>query len=117
MKRPNILLMMADQQRADSIAAARVAGGEAEVTLKTPHLDRLCREGVRYARAYTESPVCVSARATILTGKLPHETGVFDNGYRVGREAVTLPKLLRERGYHCQAVGKMHFSPVREQHG
>jgi len=108
---------MADQHRADAIGAARVAGGESEPALKTPSLDRLCREGVRYARAYTESPVCVSARATLLTGLLPHQTGVFDNGYKVAPEAVTLPRLLRARGYHCQAIGKMHFSPVREHHG
>ena len=116
-RRPNILLLMADQHRADAIAQARRDGGERETTLQTPHLDRLCKEGTRFARAYTESPVCVSARATILTGLLPHQTGVFDNGYKVGPEAMTLPKQLRDRGYHCQAIGKMHFWPVREHHG
>jgi arylsulfatase A-like enzyme len=117
MARPNILLIMADQLRADAIGAARTAGGEAATTLQTPNLDRLCREGVRFARAYTESPVCVSARATILTGRLPHRTGVVDNGYRLAADTQTLPKLLGERGYFGQAVGKMHFSPVREHHG
>ena len=72
---------------------------------------------MRFARAYTESPVCVSARATLLTGRLPHRSGVFDNGYRLSPELPTLPALLRRRGYHGQAIGKMHFSPVREQHG
>ena len=111
---------MADQQRAAPTASARAAGAGtagAPPTLRTPHLDRLCRQGVRFARAYTESPVCVSARATILTGRLPHRSGVFDNGYRLGPDLPTLPALLRERGYHGQAVGKMHFSPVRETHG
>ncbi|HEX2185480.1 MAG TPA: sulfatase-like hydrolase/transferase [Chloroflexota bacterium] len=115
-RRPNVLLLMADQHRADVLGAAQAAGA-GDWPVQTPHLDRLCRQGVRFARAYTESPVCVSARATLLTGRLPHRTGVFDNGYRVGAEAVTLPKLLRERGYHCQAIGKMHFWPVREHHG
>ncbi len=115
--RPNILLLMADQHRADAISAARAAGGESQPALQTPSLDRLCREGVRFARAYTESPVCVSARATILTGLLPHRSGVFDNGYKLGADLPKLPQLLRERGYHCQAIGKMHFSPVREHHG
>ena len=72
---------------------------------------------MRFARAYTESPVCVSARATLLSGRLPHRSGVFDNGYRLSPELPTLPALLRRRGYHGQAIGKMHFSPVREQHG
>jgi arylsulfatase len=116
-KRPNILLLMADQHRADAIGVAQAAGTGAAPAIQTPHLDRLCREGVRFARAYTESPVCVSARMTLLTGLLPHRSGVYDNGYRLQREARTLPQLLRERGYHGQAIGKMHFSPVREHHG
>jgi len=107
---------MADQHRGDVLGAAQRAGGGGW-PVQTPNLDRLCAEGVRFARAYTESPVCVSARATVLTGRLPHRTGVVDNGYTLGSDAQTLPKLLRERGYHCQAIGKMHFSPVREQHG
>lgn len=115
--RPNILLLMADQHRGDALGAARVAGGNDAPALQTPNLDRLCREGVRFARAYTESPVCVSARATLMTGLLPHRSGVVDNGYRLGPEAQTLPKLLRQRGYFGQAIGKMHFSPVREHHG
>ena len=128
-RRPNILLLMADQHRADAIGAARpgevrpgegrpgAGEGKEAPALRTPHLDRLCREGVRFARAYTESPVCVSARATLLSGRLPHRSGVFDNGYRLSPELPTLPALLRQRGYHGQAIGKMHFSPVREQHG
>jgi arylsulfatase A-like enzyme len=109
---------MADQHRADALGAAQVGSGAFDQpAIQTPHLDRLCREGVRFARAYTESPVCVSARATLITGRLPHRTGVFDNGYRLGPEQPTLPGLLRERGYHGQAIGKMHFSPVREHHG
>ncbi|MBI3972235.1 MAG: sulfatase-like hydrolase/transferase [Chloroflexi bacterium] len=116
--RPNILLLMADQHRGDALGAAQVASGAwQQPAIQTPHLDQLGREGVRFARAYTESPVCVSARATLLTGLLPHRTGVFDNGYKVGPDAQTLPKLLRERGYFGQAIGKMHFSPVREHHG
>jgi arylsulfatase A-like enzyme len=52
-----------------------------------------------------------------LTGRLPHQTGVVDNGYYVAPGAVTLPRLLASRGYHGQAVGKMHFTPVWESHG
>jgi arylsulfatase len=109
--------LMADQHRADAVGAARAAGEEAPLALRTPNLDRLCRQGVRFARAYTESPVCVSARTTLLTGRLPHRSGVFDNGYRLGPGLPTLPALLGARGYHGQAVGKMHFFPVRERHG
>ena len=115
MKQPNILLLMADQHRADYLGAAQAVEGRSWI--QTPALDQLCREGVRFARAYTESPVCVSARATLMTGLLPHHTGVFDNGYRLDTTVPTLPRSLAEQGYHCQAIGKMHFSPVREHHG
>ena len=114
--RPNILLIMADQHRGDVLGCAQPETG-APWPVQTPNLDRLAREGVRFRRGYTESPVCVSARSILLTGRLPHRTGVVDNGYSVKPGTVTLPGLLASRGYHGQAIGKMHFTPVRERHG
>lgn len=109
--RPNLLLIMCDQLRFDAL---RAAGNE---HIQTPNLDRLCAEGVRFAYGYTESPVCVSARAICMTGQLPLRTGIFDNGYPLPTEYPTLMSRLRKAGYFTQAVGKMHFSPVREHHG
>jgi arylsulfatase A-like enzyme len=113
---PNVLLIMADQHRGDVLGCAQLSDG-APWPVQTPNLDRLAGSGVRFRRAYTESPVCVSARSILLTGRLPHQTGVVDNGYYVAPGAVTLPRLLASRGYHGQAVGKMHFTPVWESHG
>ena len=109
--RPNLLLIMCDQLRFDAL---RAAGNE---WIQTPNLDRLCAEGVRFAYGYTESPVCVSARAICMTGQLPQRTGIYDNGYPLPADQPTLMSRLRAAGYFTQAVGKMHFSPVREHHG
>ncbi len=109
--RPNLLLIMCDQLRFDAL---RSAGNTA---IQTPNLDRLCAEGVRFAYGYTESPVCVSARAICMTGRLPHRTGIYDNGYALPGDYPTLMSRLRQAGYATQAIGKMHFSPVRERHG
>ena len=108
---PNLLLIMCDQLRFDALHAA---GNE---LIQTPNLDRLCAEGVRFASGYTESPVCVSARAICMTGQLPQHTGIFDNGYVLPADHPTLMTRLRAAGYFTQAIGKMHFSPVREHHG
>ncbi len=61
-QRPNILLVMSDQQRADSLACY---GGQA---VATPHLDRLAAEGVLFERAYCTNPICTPSRASLLTG-------------------------------------------------
>ena len=63
--RPNILLMLTDQQRFDTIAAL------GNSMIQTPTLDRLVREGTAFTRAYTPSPVCVSARHALVTGRAP----------------------------------------------
>jgi arylsulfatase len=74
--RPNVLLIMADQFRFDAIAA------HGNPQIRTPNLDRLVAQGVTFHRAYVESPVCVPARAGLLTGRLPHRNGVFHNATR-----------------------------------
>ena len=63
-RKPNILFVLTDQQRADTIHAA---GNNPHI--RTPVMDRLCSEGALFNRAYTPSPVCVSARAAIVTGQ------------------------------------------------
>lgn len=110
-KRPNILLLFTDQQRWDTIAAA------GNSVIKTPALDSLCARGVRFARAYTPSPVCVAARCSVMTGRLPHRSGCFNNGSPMSRELPTLMGALSEAGYQTHAVGKMHFSPTRYPFG
>jgi len=106
--KPNILLLMADQFRGDCLGI----GGHPDV--KTPYLDTLALDGVRFDNAYSSSPTCIAARAALFTG-----LGQKNHG-RVGykdfvpwRYPVTLAGELTQAGYHTQAVGKMHVYPTR----
>ncbi len=104
-RNPNILFVLTDQQRADTIHA----GGNPYI--RTPVMDRLCREGVRFSRAYTPSPVCVSARAAMITGQYPHRNGCYDNGFPMPEDRPSMMDLLGRVGYETHGVGKMHFVP------
>ncbi len=112
-KRPNLLLITTDQQRWDTIHAA---GHE---HMLTPHLDWLCDEGIRFDRAYADCPICIPARATIMTGLYATTHGVTAN--QGGRRPIaghpTLPGLLTAAGYQTRAQGKMHFHPPRCHYG
>lgn len=105
MPRPNILLLFTDQQRWDTIHA----GGNP--VIKTPNLDRLVREGVLFSNAFTASPVCVSARCSLIHGQYPHRTGCTDNADPMPTDRPTLMSLLTDAGYRTHGVGKMHFTP------
>ena len=86
--RPNVVLIMADQLRWDAL------GAEGNAHVRTPHLDRLAREGVRFARCYTSSPICMPARASVMTGRWPHAHGLWDNGVRLPPQTTTLATVL-----------------------
>ena len=99
---PNIILFITDQQRADTINAL---GAQWMIT---PNLDRLVNEGTSFTRCYTNSPVCVAARASLFTGYYPHSTGTFTNFQPWEPSWV---KKLADSGYHCVNMGKMHINP------
>ena len=101
---PNILFILTDQQRGDTVHA------DANRHIRTPVMDRLCREGVNFRRAYTPSPVCVSARASILSGQYPHNNGCYDNGFPQPLDRPSMMDLLARAGYQTHGVGKMHFT-------
>ncbi|QDU70618.1 sulfatase family protein [Mucisphaera calidilacus] len=103
-QRPNILLLMTDQQRHDTVAAL------GNNTIKTPSLDRLCAEGTAFTRAYSPTPVCVAARCALMTGKPAHETGCYDNTDQP-QDVPSFAEVLADAGYQTHAVGKMHFTP------
>jgi arylsulfatase len=100
--RPNVILIITDQQRFDTIAAL---GSPWAVT---PHIDRLVREGVSFSHCFVTAPSCAPSRASLFTGLFPHTTGVFRNGdlWRHG-----WVEQLAASGYHCVNVGKMHTTP------
>jgi choline-sulfatase len=110
MDKPNLLLIMCDQLRAD------VLGCYGNSLVQTPHIDRLAAEGMVFERAYSQTPVCVPARYGLISGQAPFEVGLLENG-KPGNVQFPLPAQLRECGYFSTAVGKMHFSPPRRHFG
>ena len=106
--RPNIVFVITDQQRFDTIAAAGFD------YMLTPQLDRLVREGVLFESMYVTSPSCAPSRASLFTGLYPHTTGVYRNDERWTH---TWVRQLADSGYHCVNVGKMHTSPFEASYG
>lgn len=114
--RPNLLFIMADQLRADFLSCY---GAE---FVDTPNIDAIAQRGVRYDRAYTAYPICVPARASLLTGMNAIRNGVTDNGLWLRPDLAecgihTWPELLNQAGYRTAAIGKMHFYPWDITHG
>ena len=102
---PNILWLTSDQQRSDTIHAL------GNPYIDTPNLDRLCHEGVAFTRAYSQNPICTPSRASFLTGKYPSSINANINGADNLPEHCTLfPRRLKEIGYYCGLVGKLHIT-------
>jgi arylsulfatase A-like enzyme len=104
MIQPNLLILFSDQQRADTLGCY---GQRLEVT---PHLDRLAREGVRFANAYTCQPVCGPARACLQTGRWATEVLCHVNDRMLPGDAKTIAHHLGDAGYQTAYVGKWHLA-------
>ncbi len=110
--RPNVLLICADHW------VGSFLGVEGHPALMTPTLDQLARNGVRYSQAYSECPVCIPARRTIMTGTTPRT-----HGDRVYSDRMLMPgfptlaQTFRDAGYQAYASGKMHVYPQRDRIG
>ena len=107
-KLPNIVFVITDQQRFDTIAATGAPW------MHTPNLDRLVKEGVSFNNCFVNSPVCVSSRASLFTGKYPHQSGTFSNFHPW---EPTWVRWLADIGYHCVNIGKMHINPYQAMGG
>jgi arylsulfatase len=110
MNQPNILLIFPDQLRADFLGCY---GAE---FAKTPNIDKLCGESLQYRDAISPAPICIAARASMLTGMNCIKTGVFTNDEWLRPDhsecgMPTWPELLSANGYHTEGIGKMHFYP------
>jgi arylsulfatase len=106
-KQPNILFIMTDQQRSDTIHAL----GNQEI--RTPVLDSLVREGTTFTNCYTPAPVCVAGRSATITGIPPHQNGCTSNGASP-HHLKSIMQVLQEQGYYTHGIGKMHFNPDSE---
>ncbi len=105
-QKPNVLIIMTDQQRWDALGCA----GNSEI--KTPNMDRLAREGVQFVNAYSACPVCVPARTSILTGHTIFNNKVLGNN-DIENEDIpnfqTFDQILSSNGYHTEYYGKWHI--------
>jgi arylsulfatase A-like enzyme len=108
---PNLLVIMADQLRADYLG---VAG---HPLVRTPHLDRLAASGTRLTHAFAPSPSCVPSRHSLLTGMWPRNHGARQGGMPIRAGVRTIADELGERGYLTGVFGKMHFNEDEGWHG
>jgi len=113
MPRPNILLITTDEHN------FRALGYNGDLTIRTPNIDRLAREGMVFNRAYTTQPLCTPARASLWTGQHVTTHGVRGNIYTGLKEgvragAVTFSKVLQQHGYETALIGKRHLGFEQE---
>ncbi len=111
MTQPNILILMVDQ-----LNGTLFPDGPAD-WLHAPNLKRLAQRSVRFANAYTASPLCAPARASFMSGQLPSRTRVYDNAAEFASDIPTYAHPLRRAGYQTTLSGKMHFVGPDQLHG
>lgn len=114
-QRPNILFVMTDQQSYKMMSCA------GNTYLRTPAMDRIARQGVRFDRAYATNPVCVPSRFSLFTGRMPSEVGMISNSSkhleeipeRIRRKGMGW--LLKDAGYKADFAGKQHLPKMRAE--
>lgn len=118
-RRPNIVLFISDQQRADTMPGVR------EAQVSTPHLEWLTQQATLFRRAYCTSPMCSPARASILSGLYPHTSGMVANHQprpisdemHLPADVRVLADYLKPIGYACAYVGKWHLGTGGDRRG
>ncbi len=103
--RPNLLFVFADQMRGQAL-------GCEGAPVATPTFDRLATEGVRFARAYANCPVCTPSRGTLLTGRYAHQHRALANDLPLPVDEVSFASPLAQAGYRTGYVGKWHLAGV-----
>jgi arylsulfatase A-like enzyme len=105
-RKPNILLIHGDQHRMDCL------GAYGNTDIRTPHIDALAADGVRFQNSFCPYPVCTPSRYSLLTGLYVHEHRGWTNHCTLPPGTDTFPAILKSAGYKTKAVGKMHFTPT-----
>ena len=102
-KRPNIVFILSDDHRAD------IMGNSGHPFIKTPHIDRLSKEGVKFSNTFATTPLCSPSRGCFLTGQYAHRHGVKNNFTPWNDKNVTFLELLKKAGYKNAFFGKWHM--------
>ena len=118
-RRPNFLFVLTDDQRWDTLSCVQKEQGDKArfPWFKTPHMDRIAAEGVRFRNAFVVNSLCAPSRASFLTGCYGHVNGVIDNHTPFPLTNVTHAALLRAAGYVTGYVGKWHMGSQVERPG
>ena len=101
--KPNILFIFADQHRHN------IMGCAGHPIAQTPHLDAIADEGVRFTKTWCQSPICQPSRASVITGRYPHELDVISNDGGFNPDWPTVMKQLQGAGYETATIGKTHY--------
>lgn len=102
-KRPNILVLIADDISRDDF------GCYGHPVIRTPNIDALAADGIRFTHAFLTTSSSSPSRASILTGRYPHNTGACELHTPIGEEQITVARVLRDAGYYTAQAGKWHF--------
>ncbi|MCX6327748.1 MAG: sulfatase-like hydrolase/transferase, partial [Bacteroidia bacterium] len=105
-QRPNILFIMVDEMRSDVMHCA------GDPMVKTPNLDRLAAEGIRFSNSFTVAPISGPSRKSFFTGRYAHTHGVLENGDTPNTGELDLPLILKHYGYETAVSGKLHYWPA-----
>jgi len=110
-ERPNVLVIMSDQH------SRHFLGCYGNGIVRTPNLDRLAAEGMRFDNCYCPSPLCVPSRMSFMTSRTPTHNEVWDNGHILSSAIPTWAHHLGAAGYETALVGRMHFVGPDQRHG
>src|SRR5690242_10113478 len=111
-RKPNVLMICADQFRADFVGASHE-----NPSVKTPHLDALAERGVNFTQCMTNQPLCSPSRASFLTSRYATETAVWKLGIELDHSLPTIATEFRKNGYTSNFIGKWHVSYTGEKDG
>ena len=111
MRPRNLLFILSDEH------SRRVLGCYGHGMIRTPNLDRLAASGVRFTDAYTNSPICVPARAALATGRYVHQIRFWDNAIPYDGSVPSWHHRLRDAGHEVTAIGKLHFRSADDDNG
>lgn len=107
----NLILFQSDNHN------GLVTGCYGHPIVKTPNMDRIAERGTRFANAYCTSPLCCPSRASLATGRYPHETGYWDNALTYDGRVPSWHHRLRDQGHTVTAVGKLHYRSSKDDNG